>query len=561
MSFQYALEMATKKPKAKPKAKPKGRSQSDKRERSQHLFITSTRKGKQFPDDEFSGTDSEIDTFYSAVTAALGMGEHVKYMIVQRERHRKGMTENSNEGMIHYHSVVVRSGSLITEAMKNSVIECLESHFPFAQHDVRPITKRSKRGGLQTTIGYTLKEMDVFKPKFYGDYNRKKIMQWAQSYIDQKKIQKSTKSKAQAELSRLVRVVSDYMRQKGVHIIQSTRKLNIDHQQFFTDLEADCNLFERFGFHALKTVEQLISDYKFHVLPMMNPNPSIVKYSDCYWDMDSEEEISLEDGERMKLQPVFQFEEPISHEYDEFPPPKYGALLRSQLMTDDLIARFREAFGLQFRTKRLYDKALWLWGPSRSGKTMMVYPFRLLYNDVLCSIPNDGRFSFQSASQAERVFVGEMSVDILKASADIWKLMLEGDDKTPAPVKGKESVYLKQKTVVATANEGLSEDNNFQDEAMRERWHVVRTNHAFADKFRKIEWTRYIKKELPKIIKWLTTSSVITNFNNEDDSETEKTLEEFMWTDEDKERFRKATRDVQQDRLRRRQLRIEMSSD
>ena len=154
-----------------------------------------------------------------------------------------------------------------------------------------------------------------------------------------------------------------------------------------------------------------------------------------------------------------------------------------------------------------------------------------------------------------------MSVDVLKASMEMWKLMLEGDDKTPAPVKGKEAVYLKPKTLVATANENLPARNTFNDDAVHERWHVVETKRPLNDRCRKLEWTRYIRKELPKIIKWLTTSASIVVTDIEDDDFAEKTLEEFMWTEADKERFRKVTCEAQKERLRKRQLRIEFPSD
>lgn len=455
---------------------PKKSVKNEGKRSSRYIFGTLTAP----KDEPYIGTRQEVDDILLQLKAS---SNEYEYSVISREKH--------DDGSLHYHFLIGYDHSV-----REGILSGLRLYF-----DQFSNTNEIKFGddNKAMLIGYVSKDGDYY---IDGKLSIEMVEKARTRYLDLKATQDvekkemvkaTTKSKQENEI---INWLYHFM-------VKNEYKINPYKRELYRTSIVDFNshlisegFFKLFGMTGIKLAKELIENNEIKILPVWKPNLNILRFLDCFYNMDIGEIISLEEGKKQNLVPVNSYEYNIPTK--EYLPESFIKIITNQGWD---IETFRHDYGCQFRGKIRREKNLYLYGPTTTGKSTLAIPYKEVFKDIIGDIPKDDRFSMGAVALEPKCLLEEQDLFMSTDKGEILKL-LEGVPFKTA-VKHKSSVDVIPKTMVITTNIYPPFDSpNEQDKAIIARLYT----YLAARKITGInfDYMEDIRDESGKIAFWMT---------------------------------------------------------
>lgn len=366
------------------------------------------------PANKFTGTEEET----SAIIAVLKQQcSNISHLMLQAETHNDG---GANHGNLHYH-FLIRTSTAVRDAKLLSLRQAFAAYHP-GRHDI--VFAKS----VTNVQSYIFKDHLLRQPITEG-YSPEEIA----SFKKPKRTSKPATTVFNTNLQEgsLVKEVTAFFVKNNFKISSDTRKIHgrngldrhfIDDRSFYKLLAAETTIPTRYGAKGLALIALHIADIKSYVFPFFDTSTDYIGFTNLYYRFSTGKTVAVDDPSMASIIPICYYD--IS-----FPPPvptAYLYLIKNHGWNREA---FTARYGEMFRPKKHRTPCLYIWGPTRSGKSMLYHPLVDVFASRIGFFVPDGKYS---CSQ----FAGKL-VAILNET-DIWgkgeltidmtKLILEGAD-------------------------------------------------------------------------------------------------------------------------------------
>lgn len=245
----------------------------------------------------------------------------------------------------------------------------------------------------------------------------------------------------------------------------------------FWQMLCKSSYYDKFKIKGKEYAEKHVSDPHLYIMPMWYPNYKIVEFNDCYWHLD-EGKGYCKNARKFINNPVRKYNFDLPRDK---PTLWLNMLKRAVPLKKDRLVLL-ETFASQFKTKIRYTKVLHLFGPTRTGKSMLIYPFLDVFKNVVIKWCDDNCFAYSALQHAQKVHAEELNPFDKKHNYNSMKQLTEGTLST-AQNKHSVPVKLDAVTMVITSNTDYSQLQENKDiDALKERIESVACDIKVATK-------------------------------------------------------------------------------
>ena len=460
--------------------------QKGEQKRGRYIFGTLTRP----KDTPFTGTNEEMKDIFENLNSG---SKSIISSVISREEH--------DDETLHYHFVLQ-----FKRAVEFSLIKTYREHFDKESKTNEIEFGRSEHWNM---IGYVTKHGDyIFQGNLTNDQIKEAQIKWKESQkekmIEQKTFTKVTdkrkKEKDMYERIKRFMIENNYLINPYKERIYGCE---ISNKEFFDKIKTS-DAYEIYGDEIIQKILNVITNQQAYgnILPEWKPELTLIKFKDCYFDLNSEERIEFTKDNKNRI-PV--------RDYDvNFPENANPKLFISILKNNNWGEEFIEDYKRQFKEKRNRDRVLYIYGEKSTSKSSVTSAFKDVFKDVLEDLDfSDGVFGFSKGAKAAKLILNE--VNIMDANPSYESILLkicEGESDLALPVKHSEPILAIPKGIVITTNYSIPDNLSGSKEAMRDRMSIHQTIYSVSNAERKKNknFKEQLIKETPEIISWLFTT-------------------------------------------------------
>jgi hypothetical protein len=415
--------------------------------------------------------------------------ESVNFVLVAREK--------CKSEAFHYH-FVVKFRNVIRKTICNQLYEYFYTKTGASCNKIEFTSKQPA-----SAINYTAKEEDVI---WYKDedstINIEFILKRIKTSKENKELisdhggfeQPSVVNYEQAMISFLIL----FMNKNNYKVNWYTRKLyNVDSKVFYEELNKE-KFSVLFGCNALKRCKEFIENEIFCDLPMWKPNERMVKFKNCYYNIETGKIQSL--TECKDIIPVREYDIDFEYSEDKIKPFINMISINMDCFT---IESFRKAYGRQFRKKVRNGPILYLRGLPGSGKSTTAIPFCDVFKDIIGEYVYDGAFSMSNIAHYPMIYCDETNPFIMSFSEA--KKLLEGQQFKVAK-KHSESIYCVPKTMICISNDEMPDIDSPHLKAMDRRINTFHFNNEINYIAGLTDFDDTMREITPYILYWATNT-------------------------------------------------------